>query len=114
MADLCYRFKNYRYECLISPDAVAWHEMEMAGNRRNILYIYYILRNRFLFIKRCKKRFYIPLYVLWVIISCAFGVRSLVGGRVQTSRAIFLALRDGLTGRYGGRNYLFGQVDNDN
>jgi len=107
MADLCFRMKQHGFSCLISPSAKAWHEMAMAGNNRETLYLYYILRNRFLFIQRCKSKFIVLLYLRWILICCLYFVRTLLRGKLQTARAIIFALRDGLTGKYGSRNELF-------
>jgi len=42
-----------------------------------------------------------------------FMVKSLLKGKIPTARAIGLALRDGLLGRYGGRNALFTDLQKD-
>ncbi len=107
MADLCERIKRHGYTCVVNPHARAWHDMEEAGECRSTLYLYYIVRNRFLFIRRNKKRALCPLFVYWMSIGILFMSKSLLARKFSRVRAIGLALRDGMLGRYGGRNYLF-------
>lgn len=107
MADLCERIKEKGSICAVTPRARAWHDMEEAGCQRATLYLYYILRNRFLFIRKFKRRYLFLLFVYWVIVGQYCMLKALLSGRFTSVRAIGLALKDGVVGRYGGRNELF-------
>lgn len=106
MADLCERIKSH-FICAVAPQVRAWHNMEKSDGRRNTLYLYYILRNRFLFIRRCKRKYLALLFLYWAVICVVFMSKSLLVMKFDVARAIGLALRDGLSARYGGRNELF-------
>jgi GT2 family glycosyltransferase len=107
MADLCERIKEKGFICAVTPRARAWHDMEEAGCQRATLYLYYILRNRFLFIRKFKRKYIFLLFVYWVIIGQYCMLKALFFGRFTSARAIGIALKDGVVGRYGGRNELF-------
>lgn len=107
MADLCEKIKAIGYECAVSPEAKSWHDIDVAGGKRSTLYLYYILRNRFLFIRKFKRKYMFLLFSYWIVLSHYFALKALCSRKVMSARAIFLALKDGLLGRYGGRNNLF-------
>ena len=113
MADLCERLKGNGYKCTINPVARAWHDVHSSPKNRDTLYIYYSLRNRFLFIRKFRQEKKIRLFCYWMMIGGKGMVKALLLGRLATVRALFLALRDGLAGRYGGRNELFLDKPND-
>jgi GT2 family glycosyltransferase len=107
MADFCERIKEKGYICAVTPVARAWHDMEEAGSQRATLYLYYIIRNRFLFIRKFKRKYIFPLFTYWLILGQYFMLKALFSGRYTSARAIGMALKDGVIGRYGGRNELF-------
>ncbi len=107
MADLCERIKGLGYKCTINPAAKAWHDMQSSGKQRDTLYLYYSLRNRFLFIRKFRRNKLFRLYLYWRMIAGRGMIKALLTGKFATVRAYALALRDGLFGRYGGRNELF-------
>lgn len=106
MADLCERIKRRGYLCTINPVVRAWHDMHSPGKQRDTLYLYYSLRNRFLFIRKFKSKKF-RLFCYWMLVGGKGMLKGLVTGKFATVRAIALALRDGVTGRYGGKNELF-------
>jgi GT2 family glycosyltransferase len=107
MADLCERIKRSEYECMIHPKAKAWHDMEMASSLRNTLYLYYSLRNRFLFIRKFRKKHEFKLRYRWMFVGCKAMIRAGVTGQPAMVRAVAYAMWDGIVGRFGKRNDLF-------
>jgi hypothetical protein len=106
MADFCRRAQSAGWTCAISPQALALHA-PAGGRLRDTLYRYYNLRNRFLFIRRhepARRR----LFGFWLGCGAAMAARAILCGRPAAARAVLLALRDGLAGRFGNRNDLFG------
>ncbi len=107
IADLCRRIYDAGMACSIDLGAEAIHDVGDPSSVRDVLYAYYILRNRFLYInKHCKGR-RLSLYGKWIgycLVDMAF---SMARGRREHSRAVMLALFDGMTGRYGNRNDRF-------
>ena len=111
MADLCLRVKKQGYKCVITPQARAWHDMSEAGSQRDTLYMYYSLRNRFLFIRKFYRTLMPVLFCFWALVGGYSMLKALLHKRYQSFRALRLALKDGLMGTYGGRNFLFERTD---
>jgi len=107
MADLCERIKRRGYLCTINPGVNACHDMHSSGKYRDTLYLYYSLRNRFLFIRKFRREKITRLFCYWVLVGGKGMLKALLTGKFATVRAIALALRDGVFGRYGGGNELF-------
>ncbi|MDM8528127.1 glycosyltransferase family 2 protein [Anaerolineales bacterium HSG24] len=104
MADWCERVKQKGYQTIISPLVEAFHDTDQAGEARQTLYAYYIIRNRFLFIRKFRAKQKYRLYSFWLAYGLALALKSMLRGRWPTSRAVLLALIDALTGRFGGQN----------
>ncbi|MDM8532576.1 glycosyltransferase family 2 protein [Anaerolineales bacterium HSG25] len=104
MADWCERVKQKGYQTIISPTAEAFHDTDQAGEARQTLYAYYIIRNRFLFIRKFRAEQKIRLYGFWLAYGSALVLKSMLTGRWLTGRAVLLALMDGLSGEFGGQN----------
>lgn len=107
VADLCERAKGLGYRCMVHPGARAYHDMSSKEKKRSTLYIYYSLRNRFLFIRKHRQHMLYRLFWFWAMVAVRGIVSNMVSRRPATSRAMALALRDGIAGRYGGKNHLF-------
>lgn len=107
MADLCERIKRKGYLCTINPQVRAWHDMHSSGKYRDTLYLYYSLRNRFLFIRKFRRDKLYRLFCYWIVIGGKGMLKALLTGKLATVRAYALALYDGVLGRYGGKNKLF-------
>lgn len=108
MADLCRRAGNHGYVGAICPRA--WAKHEPGGAARSTLYRYYTLRNRFLYIRKFYPAWPVraPYVCGWSVIGLAMAARSLIQGRPAEAHAAWRALCDGLAGRFGNRNVLFG------
>jgi GT2 family glycosyltransferase len=106
LADLCRRARQSAgYRCIIDARARAYHRIRRSARYRSALYPYYIIRNRFLYIRK----FYHALPRLWLIgfwasYSLALSVKLWLTGETATRRAVWLGLVDGLQGRFGGQN----------
>ncbi len=100
MADLCARARARGYLSLIVPAAVADHTDE-AGHHRETLYAYYSVRNRFLFIRKHGW----PWQSLQWTWRCVTQIARHAAARdAGAARLYWLALADGLAGRYGNQH----------
>ncbi len=106
MADFCRRAAGRGYTRAICTRARAKHAP--GGEARSTLYRYYTLRNRFLYIRKFYKSQRALYTVLWSAVGLVMAARSLAVGHPAKARAAWHALRDGLAGRFGNRNDLFG------
>jgi GT2 family glycosyltransferase len=108
MADWCERLKQSGYHCAITPTASAEHDTAQAGSARQTLYAYYILRNRFRFIRKFRPQQQTRLIAFWLAYGLAAMLKATLRGQFATTRATALALHHGLTGQFGGRNEQLG------
>jgi len=105
VADLCRRAQAHGFRCLIDTRARAYHRVNRSAGFRSALYPYYIIRNRFLYIRK----FYpslprLALTAFWGSYSLALSAKLRLAGQPATARAVWLGLVDGLGGRFGGQN----------
>lgn len=104
LADFCEVAAGHGYVTAILPAARGWHNMGESGELRESLYPYYILRNRFLFVRRYRRR-WLPFFVLlWTGYGLAVAARALLTLDTTRARLSFLAVLDGLRGRFGNQN----------
>lgn len=104
LADFCRQAHGLGLAAMVQPLARAWHDTDQSSEMREALYPYYILRNRFLFIRRFRRRSLVPLFVFWSAWGLAAAARARTRGDRQRARLLMLSLADGLTGRFGGQN----------
>ena len=105
MADFCARARYYGWQSVINTQAKAYHTVSRSARYRNSLYVYYIIRNRFLYIR--KYYHYLPRFSLeafWAMYSAALAIKLKSQGALPASKAVWLGLSDGLAGRFGGQN----------
>jgi GT2 family glycosyltransferase len=107
VADLCMQAKQHDYVSAIDTRARAFHALSRSSNLRETLHTYYIIRNRFLFIRKFYPKQRILFYGFWTLYSLALSLKVYLSGKPATTRAVWLGLLDGLCGRFGGRNELF-------
>ena len=107
VADYCRRIRDRGWKCAVNREVAVNHDVEKSGHR-NDLYPYYSFRNRFLFVRKHYRGLKsLGLVVYWSgLTAAAAGRAGLSGNRLQ-ARALLLAGRDGLLGRWGDRNGLF-------
>lgn len=106
MADFCTRAKKHRFTSVINTTAKAYHTVSRSAHHRQSLYIYYIIRNRFLFLRRHYPR-NAALFGFWIAYSIALTAKTALTGKQDVSRAVRIGLVDGIRGRFGNRNMQF-------
>jgi len=105
VADLCMRARQHDYISAIDTRARAFHALDRRPSGfRGTLYIYYFIRNRFIYIRKFYKGLSIPLIVFWGFYSLVLSLKLQINGDPATARAVRLGLSDGLYGRFGGQN----------
>jgi GT2 family glycosyltransferase len=104
VADLCMRAGRRGYVSVIDARARASHTLDRSSNLRRTLHTYYIVRNRFLVIRKLYPERQASLRGFWALYSLALCFKVLLSGQSATARAIWLGLLDGLRGRCGGQN----------
>jgi len=104
IADLCLRARHQGFLCGVASRVTAQHNTHLRDDRRTNLYAYYSLRNRLLYVMK----FHSWLLPVWSFIYCGMAVRHLLAGHFTAVRVIWLALSDGIRGKYGNRNGHFG------
>ena len=107
IADLCRRIYNAGMVCAVDLGTEAIHDVGGPSSVRDVLHAYYTLRNRFLYVNKHCKGQRLSLYGKWIGYCLADMAFSMARGRREHSRAVMLALFDGMTGRYGNRNDRF-------
>ncbi len=104
MADLCRRASQAGLRCVIDPSAQASHDVARSCEERQTLHAYYVIRNRFLYVRRHDPARQGRLFVLWTLRAAWAAARALVRGRLRSAGAIGLGLMHGWRGRFGARN----------
>ncbi|RMF61259.1 MAG: glycosyltransferase family 2 protein [Calditrichaeota bacterium] len=105
LADLCKRGQLAGYQCIIDCRAKAYHSIKRSAKFRDTLYIYYIVRNRFIYIRK----FYgtisgFLLFFFWTLDGIVLSLKLILTKKSSSARAVWLGLIDGLRGRFGGQN----------
>jgi GT2 family glycosyltransferase len=103
VADLCLRAAKAGYLCAVDSRARASHAIGRSSRLRDTLYVYYIVRNRFLILRNHYRR-NVWLFAFWILYSLALTVKLAAGKKQPSARAVWLALWDGVRGRFGGQN----------
>jgi GT2 family glycosyltransferase len=104
VADLCVRARQRGYLSVVDARARAFHALSRSSSLRETLHAYYIIRNRFLFIRRFYARQKVLFYGFWTLYSLALSLKVRLTGKPAAARAIWMGLVDGLRGRFGGQN----------
>jgi GT2 family glycosyltransferase len=104
VADLCMRAGRQGYLSAIDARARATHALSHSSLLRDTLYVYYIIRNRFLFIRKFYRKSRFLLLGAWTLYSLALSLKVRLEGKPAMARAVRLGLFDGLQGRFGGQN----------
>jgi GT2 family glycosyltransferase len=103
MADLSLRARQQGFVCAVERRAEASHAISRSAPLRNSLYVYYIVRNRFLIVRK-HYRWRLDLHGFWLAYTVALWLKLRLSEQPVTARAVWLALVDGLNGRFGGQN----------
>lgn len=109
VADLCERARRHGYQTLVDSRATASHDLGRSSRLRSTLHTYYILRNRFLYIRKfyTGRLLNVPALLLtffWALYNGGLAVKLQMQGQAGPARAVWLATIDGLVGRFGGQN----------
>jgi GT2 family glycosyltransferase len=104
LADLCRRASQKGYDSLIDPEAKAYHDIDRSSRLRETLYVYYVTRNRFLYIRNFHHLSSPFLMAIWAFYGEQQAFRLSRKGKRATAKAISMGVRDGLRGRFGGQN----------
>ena len=108
MVDLCERARQCGYGAAIDARAVAFHSLERSSDLRERLHVYYVVRNRLLYIRNNKRGLVRVVWLLavWTVYSLGLMVGALARGNPARARAIWLALWHAFSGTVGGQNDL--------
>jgi len=104
VADLCMQASRQGWLSAINTRARAFHNLGRSSELRDTLHTYYIIRNRFLLIRKFHRQRKLLFYGFWTVYSLVLSLKVWLNGRPATARAISLGLLDGLNGRFGGQN----------
>lgn len=104
VADLCRRARRLGWRCVVDGQARAYHNLGRSEPLRSTLYTYYLVRNRFVYIHKSYRLAGWLLSAVWACYTLLLAAKLAVQGRAAASRAVRLALADGLRGRWGGQN----------
>ena len=104
MADLCYRARRHGFRSVIDPHARARHDLDRSLRARETLHVYYVVRNRFLFVRKHHPHQRVRLYAKWVVRALATAAAASCRGRWRRARSVSLGMLDGVRGRFGGQN----------
>ena len=104
MADLCHRARLCGFRSVTDPRARARHDLDRSSETRQTLHRYYIVRNRFLFVRKHYPRRRAWLYPRWIARAALTALAALCRGNRRGARAVTLGVLDGVRGRFGGQN----------
>jgi hypothetical protein len=104
MADLCERARRSGFDSAVDVQTLASHTLDRSSEIRERLHIYYILRNRFLFINRNRAGQKVRLWLFWMGAGLMMAAAAFTKRQPQRSRVILMALQDALVGRFGNQN----------
>lgn len=104
VADLCMVASRRGYLNVIDARARAYHGLKRSSNLRGTLYVYYIIRNRFLLIRKFHQKWKALYFALWTLYGLTLSLKLGLEGQHTSARSVWLGLRDGLQGRFGNQN----------
>jgi GT2 family glycosyltransferase len=104
VADLCRRARQRGYSTMIAAHARAYHDLDRSSPLRGTLHTYYLIRNRFLYIRKFYQASQLPLLAFWATYSGLLACKLALGGQRTTAQAVWLGVNDGLAGRFDGQN----------
>ena len=108
IADFCKRAKDRGYKVCVDLEVEARHDRgQTSTHLRETLYVYYGLRNRFLYVNKHHSRKKIAYFAYWTLVGAAGLARAMCRCKIAKARAIALALLDGYRGRFGNQNAKF-------
>jgi GT2 family glycosyltransferase len=108
IADLCKRARDSEHKVCVDLEVEGRHDLGRTPmHLRETLYVYYSLRNRFLYVKKHHARVRRRYFAYWTIVGLVALVRALWQGKSRRARAVVLALWHAYGGHYGNQNASF-------
>ncbi len=108
IADFCKRARNNGHKACVDLEVQAYHSLDKTAlELRDSLYVYYSLRNRFLYIKKHYPAEKFGYFSYWVKAGGQQLAGAIVKQDTSKARAIFLALRHALLNQFGNQNGKF-------
>jgi GT2 family glycosyltransferase len=108
IADFCKRAKDRGHKICVDLEVEARHDSQQTPMRlRDTLYVYYGLRNRFLYAQKHHAREKLRYFAYWTVAGAAGFARAVWRGNMTRARAIILAVLHAYSGRYGNQNGAF-------
>ncbi|MBN1454108.1 MAG: glycosyltransferase family 2 protein [Anaerolineales bacterium] len=105
VVDFCLRARRHGYRSVVDSQSHAFHNLSRSSEFRTTLHTYYIIRNRFLYIRKFHPRTRLLLDGIWAFYSLLLAAKThWIEKSPATAKAMMLGVRDGLQGRFGGRN----------
>ncbi len=104
VADLCARAQQQGYGCAIVGGVKAYHAVHRSADVRHHLHIYYVLRNRFLFVRKFHPQQKWRLFAYWTRQCMQVWGSAVLNREWARARAVMLACWDGWNGRFGAQN----------
>ncbi len=104
--DWCERARQVGFLSAVALKATGYHYHDKPSNIRATLYLYYGLRNRFLFSQKFLSRGRV---FFWFFYSLLIAAYHLYRWRPASARAAFLSALHWISGNFGNQNQLFGR-----
>lgn len=108
IADLCYRARSIDHSSYSAPNTEGIHNIDHSEEKRKYLYLYYSMRNRFLFMKKHKYPFTKKLY--WFSILCRQFFHAIITLNKRLSKTILLVIYHIIIHNYGNSNRSFKEL----
>jgi GT2 family glycosyltransferase len=104
VADHCQRARAAGYQTLVDCHARGHHDLDRSSSLRSTLYVYYIIRNRFVYIRKQHRAAQWPLTAVWVLYSLLLTAKLRATDQAAQATAVYLGMVDGVSRRWGGQN----------
>ena len=78
--------------------------LDRSSSLRSTLYVYYIIRNRFVYIRKRYRAAIWPLTGVWVIYCLLLTAKLRLSGQRAQAQAVYMGMSDGVGKRWGGQN----------
>ncbi len=104
VADHCHRAREIGMLTMVDCQARADHDLDRSSALRSTLYVYYIIRNRFVYVHKRYRAARFPLLAVWAIYCVLLAAKLRLTGQHTTAHAVWLGLIDGAGKRWGGQN----------
>lgn len=104
IAAWCQSARQRSYRCVVDGSARALHAVRRSSQIRQSLHAYYVIRNRFLFVRQFHPDQQLKLFLKWTLTGSMMAAQARLQRNMPRARALWLGVLDGWQGRYGGQN----------